>query len=195
MTEVKLLDGGESTQLATHVDEIIDGHPLWTSRFLCTNPDAVYQMHLDFLRAGSNIFKTNTYQASVPGFIKYLDKSEKESLQLIKTAVDLAKKAVRAYKDEIKSIKVSNPEPLVAGSVGPYAASLNDGSEYTGGSYENLESIDLVVEWHKPRIEALIDSGVDLLAIETIPCAREAKALVEFLVKNYPGKISNWCIC
>lgn len=193
MTEVKVLDGGFSTQLATHVGDRIDGDPLWTSRFLFTNPDAVYQTHLDFLHAGSNIIETNTYQASMPGFVKYLDKSEEESLQLIKTAVDLAKKAVRTYK-EIKGTEVSNPEPLIAGSVGPYAACLHDCSEYTGGSYGNIESMDSIVEWHKPRIETLIENGVDLIAIETIPCAREAEALVEFMVKNHPGKIFNWYV-
>ncbi|XP_001605767.2 homocysteine S-methyltransferase [Nasonia vitripennis] len=184
-SDVKVIDGGFSTQLVTHVGEVIDGDPLWTSRFLYSNPDAVFQTHLDYLRAGSHVIETATYQASIPGYVKYLDRTEEEALQLIKTAVELAKKAVRVYKEEIKGKDVSNPEPMVAGSIGPYAAYLHDCSEYTGGSYANIESMDSIVEWHRPRFEALINGGVDLLAIETIPCAREAEALVG-LLKQYP---------
>lgn len=40
-------------------------------------------------------------------------------------------------------------------------------------------------EWHRPRITALIDAGVDLLALETIPCQEEAEMLVE-LIKEFP---------
>lgn len=45
-------------------------------------------------------------------------------------------------------------------------------------------------EWHKPRIEALIEGGVDILALETIPCQSEAEMLVE-LIKEYPN-IKAW---
>lgn len=40
-------------------------------------------------------------------------------------------------------------------------------------------------EWHRPRIQALVDAGVDLLALETIPCQEEAEMLVEML-REYP---------
>lgn len=75
------------------------------------------------------------------------------------------------------------------GSVGPYGASLHDGSEYNG-SYANTTSIETMRNWHKPRIDALIESGVDMLALETIPCKAEASMLVE-LLKDYPN-IKAW---
>ena len=100
MFEVKVLDGGFSTQLSTHVGERIDGDPLWTAKFLVTDPHAVLSTHLDFLRAGSDIIITNTYQATIAGFVKYLNISERESLGLIHDAVDLAKKAVAIYTEE-----------------------------------------------------------------------------------------------
>lgn len=49
MGEITILDGGFSTQLKYHVNEKIDGDPLWTARFLLTNPKAVEETHLDFL--------------------------------------------------------------------------------------------------------------------------------------------------
>lgn len=185
---VCILDGGFSTQLATHVDEPIDGHPLWSAKFLATNPDAVLATHLDFLRAGSQIIQTNTYQASVSGFVQHLGVSEAKGYQLIGEAVRLAKRAVEIYKGEIAgkpANSVPNPNPLIAGSCGPYGAALHDASEYTG-AYCNSVTPQLFKEWHSPRFQALIDAGVDLLALETIPCEMEALALME-LLKNYPN--------
>lgn len=184
MTEIKLLDGSESHQLSKHVGEKIDGDPLWTARFLSTNPDAVLAMHLDFLRAGSNIICTNTYQASVPGFVKYLNISEQESINLIKSAVKLARKAIDIYKEETKCTDVQNKNPLIAGACGPYGAAQHDSSEYTG-SYGKIIPQSTLMDFHRVRIKSLIDAGVDLLALETIPCYEEAEALVE-LLKEFP---------
>ncbi|XP_012229305.2 homocysteine S-methyltransferase-like [Linepithema humile] len=186
MLEIKVLDGGFSTQLSTHVGEKIDGDPLWTARFLITDSNAVFATHLDFLRAGADIIQTNTYQATIDGFIKYLEVTEKESLQIIHKAVDYAKDALNVYIEEIKDdANVTNRKPLIAGSCGPYGASLHDGSEYTG-SYATRVSREFLIDWHRPRIRALLDEGVDLLAIETIPCVREAEAVID-LLKEFPN--------
>lgn len=78
-------------------------------------------------------------------------------------------------------------KPLIAGSIGPYGASLHNGSEYTG-TYINHVSLKDMEEWHKPRIEALIEAGVDLLAIETMPASSEAEMILKFLKTNHPSK-------
>ena len=66
----------------------------------------------------------------------------------------------------------------MAGSVGPYGAMLADGSEYTG----DYDPGDIVLrDVHAPRIEALLEAGVDLLAFETIPTVREAAVLLDLL--------------
>ena len=55
---------------------------------------------------------------------------------------------------------------------------LADGSEYRG-DYDPGDAA--LRDVHAPRIEALLDAGVDLLAFETIPTVREAEVLVELL--------------
>lgn len=77
-------------------------------------------------------------------------------------------------------------KPLIAGSVGPYGASLHNGSEYTG-SYINHVSLKEMEEWHRPRIEALLEGGVDLLAIETMPASPEAIMLLKFIKTHHPS--------
>lgn len=186
MTKVTVLDGSFSTQVSKHVGKSADGDPLWTARFLVTNPDAVLATHLDFLRAGSDVIETNTYQASVDGFCKYLGVTESDSLDLIDKAVQLAKQAVTIYKGEIiNNEDAVNVNPLIAGSCGPYGATLHDASEYTG-SYGKNVGTEFLKDWHRPRITSLVKAGVDLLAIETIPCAEEAEILIE-LLKEFPN--------
>ncbi|KAF5274687.1 hypothetical protein FQA39_LY07078 [Lamprigera yunnana] len=181
---ITILDGGFATQLSCHVVEAIDGDPLWSAKFLKTNPQAVIDTHLDFLRAGAEVIMTNTYQASIGGFMKYLNLTQEESYNLIKEAVNYAKTACERFEEEFMDTLVK-PHPLIVGSVGPYGASLHDGSEYNG-SYSKTTSKELMREWHKPRIEALIEAGVTVLGLETIPCRIEAEMLAEFL-KEYPN--------
>jgi homocysteine S-methyltransferase len=73
---------------------------------------------------------------------------------------------------------------LIAGSVGPYGAHLHDGSEYTGNYVEHMRSQE-IADWHRPRLQALVEADVDLLALETIPAQKEAETLVE-LLREFP---------
>ena len=66
----------------------------------------------------------------------------------------------------------------MAGSVGPYGAMLADGSEYRGDYDPGAVAL---TDFHRPRIEALVEAGADLLAFETIPTIREAEVLVGLL--------------
>ena len=165
---VQVLDGGFSTQLSVHVGECIDGDELWSARFNSTNPEAVIATHFDFLEAGAEIILTNTYQASVEGYQKYLNLSREESLQLIKTTVGLAHIARDKFMKEHENSKV----PMILGSIGSYGAHLHDGSEYTG-SFSDFVTAETIKSWHKTRIDAVLEAGVDGLAIETIPCQVE----------------------
>lgn len=50
VSPVVVLDGGFATQLSCHVNQPIDGDVLWSARYLATDPQAVIDTHLDFLR-------------------------------------------------------------------------------------------------------------------------------------------------
>lgn len=75
--------------------------------------------------------------------------------------------------------------PMIIASIGPYGAHLHDGSEYTG-EYADYVPHKEITDWHRARIDACLQAGVDALAIETIPCQMEAEALVEMLCDDYP---------
>ena len=154
---------------------------LWSAKVLLEQPELIRAVHLDYFNAGADIAITASYQATVEGFAKR-GLSREQARDLIKKSVQLAQEA----RDEFwakEENQIGREYPLVAGSVGPYGAYLADGSEYRG-DYKLSE--DELIAFHRPRVEALIASGADLLACETIPCLVEARALVRLLAE-YPN--------
>lgn len=180
-------DGGFATQLTSHVGNQIDGDPLWSAKFNATNPQAIIDTHLDFLQAGADIILTNTYQASVEGYVEYLNMDEEQSVELIKRTVQFAKVAKEKYLSECddSNQRIQEGLPMILASIGPYGAHLHDGSEYTG-TYADYVAPSIIAQWHRTRIDACLEVGVDALAIETIPCQAEADVLVDLLCDEYP---------
>lgn len=172
-----LLDGAMATELEARGCNLADS--LWSAKVLVENPQLIREVHLDYYRAGAQCAITASYQATPAGFAaRGLD--EAQSKALIGKSVELARKAREAYLAE-------NPQAgtlLVAGSVGPYGAYLADGSEYRG---DYVRSKDEFQGFHRPRVEALLDAGADLLACETLPNFTEIKALAELLAE-YPQR-------
>jgi homocysteine S-methyltransferase len=167
-----VLDGGLATELEARGHDLSDR--LWSARLLLTDPGAIEDVHLAYFRAGATVATTASYQATVPGFAAAgLD--EAAALAAIRRSVTLAANARARYAAESGS---EDADLLVAGSVGPYGAMLADGSEYRG-DYD--PGPDALWDVHAPRVEALLDAGADLLAMETIPTLREAEVLVRLL--------------
>ena len=65
---IMMLDGGLATALEVRGYDLDD--ELWSAKVLLEAPDAIRQVHLDFLAAGADCISTSTYQASLPGFRK-----------------------------------------------------------------------------------------------------------------------------
>jgi homocysteine S-methyltransferase len=66
----------------------------------------------------------------------------------------------------------------VAASVGPYGAALADGSEYRGNYGVGKSALR---DFHARRIEVLIASNPDYLALETMPDTQEVEVLLDLL--------------
>jgi homocysteine S-methyltransferase len=175
-----VLDGGLATQLESQGHNL--GSVLWSARLLHDDPDAIVQAHLAYFAAGAQVATTASYQASLDGFAQ-AGIRQADAKQLIRRSVRLAE-AARARFDD-------GQDRWIAGSVGPYGAALADGSEYRG-DYDL--SVDDLRSWHRPRIELLIEAGVDILALETIPCLAEVEALLaEIAGSGQPCWLSITC--
>ena len=179
--DIIILDGALGTELERQGYDV--SGRLWSAKYLLENPQILQDLHEAYVQAGSDIITTSSYQASIPAFVE-AGLSPEKAYELLKETVFLAQVAV---KNIWKSLSLDEQEqrsyPLIAGSVGPYAAYLADGSEYTGAYHLSEEEFK---DFHRPRIQALLNAGCDLLAIETIPNGAETEALVHLLAEEFP---------
>lgn len=170
-----VIDGALASELQRRGCDLNDS--LWSAKVLIEQPELIQQVHYDYFVAGADCAITASYQATPMGFAPKVIELE-ESIKLIKTSVKLAQQAKMQYLNDIKQDKAL----FIAGSVGPYGAYLANGSEYTG-DYQLSESE--FIAFHKDRVAALIDAGVDILACETMPSFLEIKALAK-LIQQFP---------
>ncbi|TJZ58704.1 homocysteine S-methyltransferase [Streptomyces piniterrae] len=162
-----VLDGGLSNQLEAAGHDLSDA--LWSARLLAEDPEAVVRAHLAYYEAGAQVAITSSYQATFEGFARRGIGTE-EAAALLGRSVELAREAAR------RALAGGIAGPLyVAASAGPYGAMLADGSEYRG---RYGLSVDELARFHRPRLEVLAAARPDVLALETVPDADEARALL-----------------
>lgn len=160
-----LLDGGLSNQLVGQGCDLSGG--LWSGRVLAERPDQVEAAHTAYARAGAEVLITASYQVGYEAFAAR-GHDRAATTALLRRSVELAARAAEAADHEV----------WVAASVGPYGAVLADGSEYRGQYGLGVREL---ADFHRPRIEALLAADPDVLALETVPDAAEAEALLGVL--------------
>jgi homocysteine S-methyltransferase len=171
-----ILDGAMATELEARGCDLND--PLWSAKILLETPELIRDVHADYFAAGADCAITASYQATFQGFERR-GLSPDQASDLMRLSVRLACEARDAFWASNSSGRV---KPFVAASVGPYGAFLADGSEYRGDY--GLSLTDLM-DFHRPRMAVLANSGADMLACETIPCLLEAQALLK-LLEEFP---------
>jgi len=169
-----MLDGGLATELERRGADLDD--PLWSAKVLVETPELLEQVNYDYFAAGADIGVSGTYQATFEGFARR-GIGRRAAGELMRLAVRLVQDARERFWSE-PAHRAGRSYPLVAASVGCYGAFLADGSEYRG---DYGLPVRRLVEFHRPRLDVLADSGADLLSFETIPCAHEAEAVVRVL--------------
>jgi homocysteine S-methyltransferase len=165
------IDGGMSTELEQQGCRL-EGS-LWTAQALLDDPALIEAAHKAYVDAGAGVVITASYQISRAGFVE-AGLTAEDADRALRASIEVARKAV------------AGTDTLVAASVGPYGAILHDGSEYKGNYGKSLEELRA---FHAERLEVLISANPDLLAIETIPDALEAQALVAALAE-FPDAIA-----
>ncbi|MEU2180249.1 homocysteine S-methyltransferase [Streptomyces thermolilacinus] len=162
-----VLDGGLSNQLEAAGYDL--GDDLWSARLLAEEPRALVAAHRAYYEAGADVVTTAGYQATFEGFARR-GIGRDRAAGLLALSVDLAREAARQARG------AGAARPLwVAASAGPYGAMLADGSEYRGRYGLDVAALEA---FHRPRLEAVAAAGPDILALETVPDADEARALL-----------------
>lgn len=167
-----LLDGGLATQLEAQGCDI--GGVLWSAALLRTDPDSIVRATRAYLDAGAECVATASYQASRDGFAQQgISAADADGLMALSVAL-----ACRARDEFLAAQPEVEFHPLVAASLGPYGAMLHDGSEYRG---DYGVTADVLRDFHAARLPLFDASVADVLALETIPSALEAKVLATLL--------------
>jgi len=118
------------------------------------NPEAIRKIHSDYVDAGCDIIQTNTFGANR---IKLAEYGLQSSVQKINSAaVKIARQA-------------AGKDVFVAGDIGPIGKLMYPLGDLT---------FDDVYEVFYEQAMVLIDSGVDMINIETISDIQEARAAV-----------------
>ena len=131
-----------------------------------TAPHIVEKIHSQYLDAGADIIKTNTFNANAVSLGEY--HLHEYVTEINHAAVSIARRVANQY-----TTLTPNRPRLVAGTVGPTCKSCSVASSY------NIELYNLLVESYTEQITALIAAGVDILLIETICDLHNALAALQ----------------
>ncbi|MEN8194364.1 MAG: methionine synthase, partial [Bacteroidota bacterium] len=125
-----------------------------------TQPEAILNIHRDYLTAGADIIETNTFSGTSISQSDY--STEQYVYDINYTSAQLAKKAA----DEFTK---SNPEKprFVAGSMGPTNITLSLSPDVSDPAFRS-KTFDDVAYAFKEQVRGLIEGGVDILLVETI---------------------------
>lgn len=159
-TKILICDGAMGTELLSRG---FSGYP--DSADLDENGiEKVINIHLSYLDAGSNIIQTNTFGANPEKLKSY--SLDSKITEINKNAASAARRAIKKHEN------TSNcPGPhFVAGDIGPLGKLLEP-----SGTIKYGEAVDSFLR----QIEVLVESGVDMLLVETIMDINEGLAAVE----------------
>ncbi|MBI2823463.1 MAG: methionine synthase [Planctomycetia bacterium] len=124
-----------------------------------TQPEAVEQVHREYLEAGADIVETNTFTANLISMADY-------GLEACVREINLAAAAcARRAVEEMNEREPHRPR-FVAGSIGPSKAQLSVAGNVDDPAYRPA-TFDQMVDMYYEQVAALVDGGVDILLPET----------------------------
>ncbi len=125
-----------------------------------TAPHIMKEVHIDYLNAGANIIKTNSFGA-IPSVLSEYDISEM-AYEIAKKSSTIARESIEEYKKNANT----NRDIFAAGSLGPGIRLPSLGQI----------SFDELYKGYSEAIKGLIDGGVDIILLETAQDILQLKA-------------------
>lgn len=142
---------------------------------LClTQPDAIKNIHRQYLEAGADIISTNTFNSTSISLADY-DMSEL-AYEINLRAGELAKEAVREF------AKGSEIPRYVAGALGPTNKTCSLSPDVNRPGFRAI-AFDELVSAYEEQARGLLDAEVDLLLVETVFDTLNCKAAL-FAIEN-----------
>src|SRR3954471_6590791 len=155
-----------------------------------TQPDVISRIHSQYFEAGADIIETNTFSATTLGLHDFLFPHEpsggRKNQEFFQGVVDDAE-----FRDLVREINLraaqiareaadraseaSGTRRFVAGSMGPLPVTGSLSPDVNDPGFRAV-NFDQLRQSYADQAEALLEGGVDLLAVETIFDTLNAKA-------------------
>jgi homocysteine S-methyltransferase len=164
-----ILDGGLGVELAQR--GFVCSTALWSGEAILTRPELLVDVHRAYLAAGAQTIASATYQLSHSA-LRALGHDDAAIDEIFGRGVALAREAIAAH----RTATGVRGKYLVAGSLGPYGATLAGGSEYSSTPY--LEPHALYA-FHLERARALARAEPDIFLFETIASRAEGRVVAQ----------------
>ncbi len=158
-------------RLASHSLDVKGNNDL-----LClTRPDIIEKIHLEYLEAGADLIETNSFNATSIG---------QDDYQLGHLAYELNLASAKVARKAADAVTARTPEKprFVAGVLGPTPKTASISPDVNDPGARSI-TFDQLSEVYLEATLALIEGNVDLLLIETVFDALNAKAAI-FAVKE-----------
>ena len=133
-----------------------------------TQPDIIKAIHRAYYDVGVDIVETNTFNATTIAMADY--KMESLAYEINLESARLAKQVAV----EVTALTPDKPR-FVAGTLGPTPRTASMSQEVTDPGFRNI-TFDQLVEAYSEAVRGLCEGGADIILIETITDALNAKA-------------------
>jgi 5-methyltetrahydrofolate--homocysteine methyltransferase len=184
---ILLLDGAMGTMIQRHKftesdfrGERFQKHPKDlrgnNDLLTLTQPNAIKDIHLAYLEAGSDIVETNTFSSTTIAQADY--GLEHLAFELNREGARLAREAA----DEIE--KKTGVKRFVAGSIGPTNRTASISPDVANPGYRAVTFDELRLAYREAAL-GLIEGGADILLIETVFDTLNAKAAIYALEEAF----------
>ncbi len=135
-----------------------------------TCPEVIRDLHTNYLKAGADILKTNTFTSTSVSQDEY--GLQDYCYEMNRAAASLAKSTIA---DFVKGN--SGVQRFVAGSIGPTGKTLSISPDVNNPGFRGI-TFDQLYKSYYEAVSGLIDGGVDLFLIETIFDTLNAKVAI-----------------
>ncbi|WP_445492400.1 methionine synthase [Rhodopseudomonas sp. RCAM05734] len=134
---------------------------------ILTQPQAIEDIHAQYLRAGADIVATNTFSSTSIAQADY---------DLADIAYEMSRDGARLARNAANKVSAEDGKPrFVAGAIGPTNRTASISPDVSSPGYRAVTFDDLRIAYSE-QINGLIDGGADLLLLETIFDTLNAKA-------------------
>jgi 5-methyltetrahydrofolate--homocysteine methyltransferase len=136
---------------------------------ILTQPRAIEDIHVAYLRAGADIVATNTFSSTSIAQADY---------DLSDLAYELNRDGARLARAAASRVEAEDGRPrFVAGAIGPTNRTASISPDVSNPGFRAV-TFDQLRQAYGEQIKGLIDGGVDLLLVETIFDTLNAKAAI-----------------